>query len=126
MLSTARTALLLGAVAVTGAACSFSVGTGPSSSPSSTSPTTSTPAAEAVIPKDTVEHNTADQIKAMHPDKPVAVSCPADLPKRNGAAEQCLLTSGSEQYPVTVTVGGVGTPAGGTVDVQIGHLLPNT
>ena len=112
------TALLIGAVAATITACSASTGT--------TATTTPTTPAEPVIPKAQIEQHTPEQIKAQHPDKPVAVSCPADLPQRNGASEQCLLTSNTEQYPVTVTVSGVGTPNGAGVDWQIGHRIPGT
>lgn len=114
-----RTAALLGAVILTSVTCGCSTGTTPSS-------TTTSGASEPVIPRAKIEQNTGDQIKAQHPDKPVAISCPADLPQRNGASEKCLLTSGADQYPVTVTVNGVGTPAGTSVDWQIGHVIEGT
>lgn len=114
-----RIAALLGAVVVTSATGGCSTGT----APSSTTTSGASAAAEPVVPKAKIEQNTGDQIKVQHPGKPVEVSCPADLPERNGASEKCLLTSGAEQYPVTVTVNGVGTPAGTSVDWQIGHLI---
>jgi len=118
LVTTARRGLILCAVALGTAACHSSVTIGPS--------TTSSPAAPTSISKADLERNIGGQIKAQHPDQPVDLSCPAGLPMRNGASEQCVLTSGADQYPVTLTVTGVGTDAGGSVDWQIGHKVPAT
>lgn len=118
MVTTTRRSLVLCAVALGTAACHSSVTIGPS--------TTSSPAAPTSISKADLERNIGGQIKAQHPDQPVDLSCPAGLPMRNGASEQCVLTSAADQYPVTLTVTGVGTDAGGSVDWQIGHKVPAT
>ncbi|WP_071286264.1 DUF4333 domain-containing protein [Mycolicibacterium llatzerense] len=118
MVTTARLGLILCALALGTTACHSTVTIGPS--------TTSRPAAPTGISKTDLERDIGQQIKAQHPDQPVDLSCPAGLPMRNGASEQCVLTSGADQYPVTLTVSGVGTDAGGSVDWQIGHKVPAT
>lgn len=70
-----------------------------------------------------LEQNLSQQIQKQNPSHSVAVTCPTSLPRQNGASEQCLLTSESAQFPVTVTVKGVGSADGASVDWEIGPQI---
>lgn len=119
MIVAIRTGVTVGVVALAGAACSFSIG----GDPSSTSSSTSSKSMPLEYSKVDLEQQLSRQIKDQNPNHEVSVTCPTGLPKQNGASEQCLLTSENAQYPVTVTIKGVGSADGASADWEIGPRI---
>ncbi len=82
--------------------CHVSIGTGPA------------PRAEhgrSAIPKSDVEQLTAQQIRDKVGDAPFVITCPADLPARVGATEECVLNRDGKRFRLTVEISEV-TAAG--------------
>src|SRR5690625_2233120 len=98
----ARPLLVLAVPVLLMAGCHVSIGTGPA------------PRAEhgrSTIPKSDVEQLTAQQIRDKVGDAPFVITCPADLPAKMGATEECVLNREGKRFRLTVEVSDV-TAAG--------------
>jgi ABC-type glycerol-3-phosphate transport system substrate-binding protein len=94
-------------------ACSGHVEVG---TPSSSSATSTTPAAAPGVSKEQLASVVKQRLEEKVGKKADAVVCDGDLPARVGAKQQCILTDGADQYRVTVTASDVN---GGKVNFGI-------
>ena len=78
---------------------------------------------DPMVPKSQVEKITAQQWQAQIGGDPVSVSCPADLPMKLGATEDCIGTQGNVRYPIKIKVNHANPPNDAKWDWEVGQPM---